>query len=125
METIVFIHNRLSVTTLLFMVALGLWGLWNFLRGEGMTGSYWGGLVVGEALVVAQGLLGVLLYVLGGAPARGILHILYGVVTIISIPAVFSFTRGRSTRYETLIYAIIALFLAGVSIRARLTGAGY
>jgi apolipoprotein N-acyltransferase len=124
MATLTFIHGRLSVTMLLFMLALGLWGLWNFLRGEGMTGSYWGGLAIGEGLVIVQGLLGVALYVLGGAPSRGILHILYGVVSMISLPAAFSFTRGRSTRYETLIYAIIALFLAGVSIRARLTGGG-
>ena len=124
MATLTFIHARLSVTMLLFMLALGLWGLWNFLRGEGMSGSYWGGLAIGEGLVIVQGLLGVALYALGGAPSRGILHILYGVVSIIALPAAFSFTRGRSTRYETLIYAIIALFLAGVSIRARLTGGG-
>ncbi|HEX6291483.1 MAG TPA: hypothetical protein VFZ66_20035 [Herpetosiphonaceae bacterium] len=124
MENIIFIHNRLSITMLLFMLALGLWGLWNFVRGEGVTGSYWGGLAVGEGLVIAQGVLGVLLYIMGGAPARGILHILYGTVSIVALPAAFSFTRGRATRYETLIYAIVALFLAGVSIRARLTGGG-
>jgi hypothetical protein len=124
MATLLFIHARLSVTMLLFMVALGLWGLWNFLRGEGMTGSYWGGLAIGEGLVIVQGIIGIILYVLGGVPSRGILHVLYGVVSVISLPAAFSFTRGRSTRYETLIYAIIALFLAGVSIRARLTGGG-
>ena len=124
MEALTFIHNRLSVTTLLFMLALGLWGLWDFLRGEEVTGSYKGGLAIGEGLVIVQGLIGVVLYALGGAPARGILHVLYGIVAIISIPGAFFFTRGRTTRYETLIYAIIALFLAGVSIRARLTGGG-
>jgi heme A synthase len=124
MEILTFIHNRLSVTTLLFMLALGLWGLWDFLRGEEVTGSYKGGLAIGEGLVIVQGLIGVALYALGGAPARGILHILYGTVSMIALPAAFFFTRGRTTRYETLIYAIIALFLAGVSIRARLTGGG-
>jgi len=122
MGTLVFIHNRLSVTVLLFMIALGVWGLWNFLRGEGMTGSYWGGLAIGEGLMIVQGVLGGVLYLLGGAPSRGILHVLYGVVTLIAIPGAFAFTRGRSTRYETLIYAVVALFLAGVSVRARLTG---
>lgn len=124
MQTLIFVHNRLSVTMLLFMVALGLWGLWNFLRGEGMTGSYWGGLAIGEGLVIAQGVLGGVLYAMGGVPARGVLHVLYGIVAVISLPAAFSFTRGRGTRYETLIYAIMALFLAGVTVRARLTGGG-
>jgi uncharacterized membrane protein YhfC len=124
MEAITFIHNRLSVTMLLFMVALGIWGLWNALRGAGMTPSYWGGLVIGEVLIAAEVLLGVVLYVLGGVPARGWLHLLYGIAALISIPAAFTFTRGRSTRYESLIYAVIALFLAGVTVRARLTGGG-
>jgi heme A synthase len=124
MDTITFIHNRLSITMLLFMAALGIWGLWNALRGAGMSPSYWGGLVIGEGLIVAQTVIGILLYILGGVPARGLLHVLYGVAALISIPAAFAFTRGRSTRYESLIYAIIALFLAGVTVRARLTGGG-
>ncbi len=109
---------------LLFMVALGIWGLWNALRGAGMSPSYWGGLVIGEGLIAAQTVIGIVLYVLGGVPTRGLLHVLYGVAALISIPAAFAFTRGRSTRYESLIYAIIALFLAGVTVRARLTGGG-
>jgi len=124
MDTITFIHNRLSITMLLFMAALGIWGLWNALRGAGMSPSYWGGLAIGQGLIVAQTVIGILLYILGGVPARGLLHVLYGVAALISIPAAFAFTRGRSTRYESLIYAIIALFLAGVTVRARLTGGG-
>lgn len=124
MDTITFIHNRLSVTMLLFMAALGIWGLWNALRGAGMSPSYWGGLAIGEGLIAAQAVIGIVLYVLGEQPARGLLHVLYGVAALISIPAAFAFTRGRSTRYESLIYGIIALFLAGVTVRARLTGGG-
>jgi len=124
MDAITFIHNRLSVTMLLFMAALGIWGLWNAVRGVGMSPSYWGGLAIGEGLIAAQFVIGMLLYVLGGAPARGLLHVLYGVAALISLPAAFAFTRGRSTRYESLIYAVVALFLAGVTVRARLTGGG-
>lgn len=109
---------------LLFMAALGIWGLWNALRGEGMTAAYWGGLAIGEGLIVAQTVLGIALYVLGGVPVRGWLHVLYGIAALISLPAAFTFTRGRSTRYESLIYAVMALFLAGVTVRARLTGGG-
>jgi hypothetical protein len=124
MEILNFLHERLSYTTLYFMAALGIWGLWNALRGAGMTPSYWGGLVIGQGIIVIEGLIGVALYVVGAVPARGLLHVLYGVAALISFPAVFSFTRGRSTRYEALIYAVVALFLAGVTVRARLTGGG-
>jgi hypothetical protein len=125
MDVLRVLHNGLSNTTLLFMLALGVWGLWNFLRGEGVTGSYWGALAIGQGVVVIEALIGVALY-LGGSngPARGVLHILYGVVAVICLPAAFSFTRGRSSRYEVLIYAVIALFLAGIVNRAQSTGAG-
>ena len=124
MATLAFIHDRLSITMLLFMLTVGLWALWSYLRGEGVTGSLWGALVVSEIPIVVEGLLGATLYFGGYRPVRSAIHILYGIVLMMSLPAAFSFTRGRGTRAETLIYAIIALFLAGVSIRARLTGGG-
>ena len=124
MATLVFIHDRLSVTVLLFMLLMGVWMLWNYLRGEGMTGSLWGALVIGEILILVEGLLGATLFLGGHRPARSAIHILYGIVLALSLPAAFFYTRGRNSRAETLIYAIVALFLAGVTIRARLTGGG-
>ncbi len=124
MATLSFIHARLSVTVLLFMLALGLWALWSYLRGEGMSGSLWGGLVIGELLILVEGLLGAVLFASGLRPARSAIHILYGVFLAVALPGAFSFTRGRSSRSEALIYALVALFLAGVTIRARLTGGG-
>ncbi len=124
MATLSFIHARLSVTVLLFMLALGLWALWSYLRGEGMSGSLWGGLVIGELLILVEGLLGAVLFAAGLRPERSAIHILYGVFLAVALPGAFSFTRGRSSRSEALIYALVALFLAGVTIRARLTGGG-
>ena len=118
------IHDRLSITVLLFMLALGLWGIWSSLRGEGVSGSYWGALAVGEILLVAEGVLGMSLFLGGLRPARTAIHILYGVFLALAIPGVFSFTRGRATRQEALIYGLVALFLAGVTVRARITGGG-
>lgn len=122
MQILTLIHSRLSVTMLLFMIALAVWGFWNYLRGAGVTGSYWGGLAIGEGLIVVEGILGGVLYALGLRPERDVLHILYGIVAVISIPSAFAFTRGRTGRYEVLIYALIALFLAGITSRAQTTG---
>ncbi len=123
MQLVRILHTGLSNTALLFLIALGVWGLWNFFRGEGVTGSYWGALAIGEGVVVFEAILGVALY-LGGSPglARSWLHILYGIVAVICLPGAFSFTRGRSTRYEVLIYAVVSLFLAGIVNRAQATG---
>jgi len=124
MQALILIHDRLSVTMLLFLLALALWGFWLYVRGPGVTGSYWGALAVGEVLIVVEGVVGFALALLGNLPARGWLHILYGIVAVISIPAAFAFTRGRAGRYESLIYALVALFLAGVTSRLQLTGGG-
>jgi hypothetical protein len=123
MNLVMLIHNRLSVSVLLFMVALAAWGFWNYFRGEGVSGSYQGALAIGEGLIVIEAIFGVILSVLGGVPARGWLHILYGIVATLSIPSAFAFTRGRTGRYEALIYGLIGLFLAGIAIRAQTTGA--
>ena len=124
MSTIAFIHDRLSITVLLFMVALGLWGLWGYLRGSGVSGSLWGALVIGEVLIVVEGLLGAGLFLAGSRPARPAIHILYGIFLAVALPGAFSFTRGRTARFEALVFALVAFFLAGVTIRARLTGGG-
>ena len=122
MATLAFVHERLSITILLFLLALGVWGLWHALRGEGAGGSYWGALAIGELLILVQALLGSALFIGGLRPARASVHILYGFVLALSLPAAFSYTRGRSSRFEVLVYALVAFFLAGVTIRARLTG---
>ncbi len=123
MQLLRILHAGLSNTALLFMLAMGIWGLWNFFRGEGLTGSYGGALVIGEGVMVVEAIIGVALY-LGGSSGMGRswLHTLYGVVAVICLPAAFSFTRGRSSRHEVLTYACVSLFLAGIVNRLQTTG---
>ncbi len=123
MQLLRVLHTGLSNTALLFMLALGIWGLWSFFRGQGVSGSYLGAVAIGEGVLVFEGILGVLLY-LGGSSglARSWLHILYGIVAVICLPAAFSFTRGRTSRQELLVYAAVSLFLAGIVNRLQTTG---
>lgn len=122
--TLTLIHDRLSLTALMYMVILGLWGLWRYFRGQGLEGSFWGALVVAEIVVLIQGLLGGYLWISGLRPLRGGIHILYGVASALVIPGVFAFTRGDSERRVMLIYAIALLFLAGLIVRGIATGGG-
>jgi hypothetical protein len=84
------IHASLATTCILYAFILAAWGIWRYLRKEGLNGSYWGALVVGEVLFLAQGLIGVSLWLSGLRPAQ-LLHLLYGVVSALAIPAVFVF----------------------------------
>lgn len=115
------VHAGLANTARLFTLAVGLWALINYVRGRGLTSSYWGALVVGELVLVGQALVGGVLYLQGGRPARS-LHLLYGLLVLLVWPGLFAYTEGRDTRREALFYGLASLFLFGLALRAIMTG---
>lgn len=119
--TITEIHGRIATTILLYLLALSIWGFLRFFFKRGLDSNFWGALVIGEVVTVIQGGIGIYLWATGGQPGQPI-HILYGVLSALGIPAVFAFTRGRDSRREMLIYAAALLFLVGISFRALDTG---
>ena len=122
MASLTLLHARLLITILLFFAALAIWGFINVLRRAGVTGGYRGALAIGELLMLAEFVLGVILFVGGDRPFRPSIHILYGIVAIITLPGTFSYTRGRDGQTEQLIYTLTCLFLCGIALRALSTG---
>jgi hypothetical protein len=122
MAALTVLHARLMITILLFFGALALWGFFSYLRGQGISGSYKGALAIGELLMVSEFIIGVVLLISGQQPFRLSIHILYGVVAIITLPGTFAYTRGRDDRWEQLIYVVVCLFLCGIALRAATTG---
>lgn len=122
MNTLLLLHARLLITILLFFGALTLWGFFAYLRGQPISGGYFGALAIGELLMLAEFILGVILLIVGRHPFREAIHILYGVVAIITLPGAFAYTRGRDSRFEYLIYAVVCLFLCGIALRGLETG---
>jgi hypothetical protein len=114
------IHGQLSTTVILYTVIVGIWGIFEFARKNGVSGSYWGALVIAELLILIQGLLGGYLWFEGLRPGRGI-HVLYGAVTALGIPAIYVFTRGREGRAENLAYGSATLIVALLAFRAVVT----
>lgn len=115
------IHCRIGMAVTFFAFALGVWGVIGYLRHTGVTGSYFGALVIGEVLVIGQALVGVLLIFSGLFPIDA-LHFLYGVVVPLTWVAVYVYTRGQQTRREMLIYGVVSFFVMGLAIRAIMTG---
>ena len=107
---LVILHNRLSITILLYLIILFIWGIWRYLRHEGVSGNYWGALVISEILILIQGLFGLILYISGLKPESGGIHILYGIIGALGIPAVYIFTKGRNEPMVILIYSIVLFF---------------
>ncbi|MFQ5595453.1 MAG: hypothetical protein ACE5HA_15000 [Anaerolineae bacterium] len=115
--SLVEVHARLANTAVLFALVVGLWALLNYVRRQGLSPGYWGTLVIGELLLVAQAVVGVVMYFQGGRPPR-IIHFLYGVLVLLVWPGVYAYTEGRDTRREALIYGLASLFLCGLALRS-------
>lgn len=106
---------------LLFMAAVGIWGLYLFATGGGVTGSFNGALAIGELLILAQVGLGVVLYFRGFRPESSI-HILYGLTAVLALPFIWSYMKERDARQALLFFSLGALFVAGLAARGMATG---
>lgn len=122
MEFVGELHRILSLSSVLFLGFLGVWGLIQAIRTKGINGSYMGALVIGEMLIAFQAILGLIL-VLGGERPGRIVHFIYGVFAVVALPGLFAYLKGDDSNQSQWYYAIATLFLAGVAIRAIGTGA--
>lgn len=117
------IHGRLGNTALLYTIILAIWALWRFFRRQGIDSNFWGALVIAEALLLVQGGLGGYIYLSGiGHLSRQFMHMLYGIIGLLIIPVVFSFTRGNDRRGVMLVYGIALLGQVAIILRAQFVG---
>jgi hypothetical protein len=116
------IHARLTDTATLFIGFIGLWALYFRFRGRPLDPSWYGAALIAELLLVAQVLLGVYLYYglgLGAALPRPFMHILYGIVAVLTIPAAQSyFGQLEDENVKTVAMAAACIFLWGILLRA-------
>ena len=119
-----FIHGRLANAALLFSILCTAWGLFNFIRKQPVTSSYWGGLVILQILAMAQVVIGIVVYASTGGDelARPIVHLLYAATLVISLPAAYVYTGGKDTQRENMIYALVCLWLVFIAERSISTG---
>jgi hypothetical protein len=116
------IHAALANACLLFSLIIAGYGFLRYVRAAGVDGSFLGALAAGELLYLAQVAVGIgLLFTPAARPARLAIHILYGAVLALMVPATYAITGGRDSRREVLAYALVGLFLAGISLRAMAT----
>ena len=117
------LHDGLANTILIYSLIVAAWSFWIYIRRRDLTPQYWGALAIVALIFVLQAAIGVVMLFQGRIAIRGV-HYLYGVLGVITLPAVFAFTRGRSTYREALFYGLTLLFLSGVVLRATITAGG-
>ncbi len=118
----ILLHSRFAVSIILYMFIVGFWGIISYFRKTEVTGSYRGTLVIGELMLILQGVFGITLVISGYRPAQP-LHFLYGGLSVFILPLLMNYVRVRPKHQGPLIYGIGAIFIAGLAIRAMMTGA--
>jgi heme A synthase len=120
MHIVAELHATLAQTVMYFLFAIGVWGLFEYIRGGELGGSIGGAFVIGQVLVVVQVLLGIVILA-GGFTVQSV-HFLYGISAIISLPFAWSYMRARNPRQALVVYSLVALFVCGLAIRGIITG---
>ena len=103
------------------MAALALWALFLRFRSKPLGSNWFGAAVIAELLLLVQFLIGVYLYAQGTGAAlpRPFLHVLYGIVSIITLPAAYGyFNTLEDEKVKTLAMAAVCFFLWGIILRA-------
>ncbi|GCE48328.1 hypothetical protein KTH_31970 [Thermosporothrix hazakensis] len=104
-----------------------IWGLVLFFMKKGPAKPWMSLLWVAFGASALQGLLGVVMLLMGLKPGGGqglyYLHYVYGAITIFAIPVALTYASGgKNARRDVLIYCIVALIMLAAAIRAFMTG---
>lgn len=117
-------HGRLAYTALMYAAILTIWGFVQFIRRKKLDSSFWSAVLVGEVFLAIQAVLGLMISFDG---LSGLLdpvsHILFGVLTVLTLPVIFLITRNKADRRSLLYYTLGFLFLVG-SIISGISSAG-
>jgi len=115
------VHRGLANASTLFIAALAIWALVLRVRSRPLDGSWFGAAVIGEILLVAQFAVGWILWFqgMGTVLPRAWIHILYGVVAIITLPAAYLyFSKIQDPKVQTIAMAVACAFLWGIVLRS-------
>jgi heme A synthase len=121
------LHLYNMVLVLATSVITGIWGLILYFRKREVIDQAWKIALIVTALDgLLQGLLGVILVMLGQRPGGGslyYLHYVYGAIVLLSIPVAYTYA-SKNVRRTILILSLAALIIAAAGARAMMTGLG-
>jgi len=116
------LHGTLFLAVAIYLLVCALWGIGLALFQRPISPSYRGTLRLGELLILAQVVVGAIVFASGKRPSIE-LHYLYGLVILLALPAAETFApRWGKGRRETWVVALGCLFAFGLSVRAAMTG---
>ncbi|NWG22288.1 MAG: hypothetical protein HXY39_18425 [Chloroflexi bacterium] len=118
MEHILRLHANLLFTILLVFGVLTVWALGHALLRRPAGQWLHGGMAVGVLLVLAECILGAIMLLRGLLPLRPEMHVLYGIIALLTVPIAHASARHRAPRPQGLVYALACLFVCVIVLRA-------
>ncbi|MFN8378923.1 MAG: hypothetical protein U0452_09650 [Anaerolineae bacterium] len=117
-------HHLLGWVALIVGLALGAVALYvGVIRHSDATPYFRRGVLAVFGLVLVQAALGTLMYALGGRPFEEV-HLIYGVGALLTIPFFMYVEMTAKKRPAMGSYIWAGFLLAGIALRAIMTGAG-
>lgn len=117
------VHHWVGWAALIAGLVLGAVALYvGVIRHRDATPHFRRGVLLVFGLVLVQGALGALLYALGGRPFEQV-HLIYGVGAILALPFFMYVERTAQKRPAISSYIWGGFLLAGIALRAIMTGA--
>jgi hypothetical protein len=119
--TLIQLHTALASSATIFILAMAAWAFVLRFRSRPLDPAWYGAAVIGELLIVLQAAIGVIMYLqgLGSVLPRPFIHILYGVVAVITLPGAYAYVGNfEDENLKTVMLALICLFLWGILRRA-------
>ena len=112
------VHHRLFVLLFVEQVVIGIWALVLGFKKRPVSGTLLSVIVVDEALLIVQSVVGGLLLAGGQGPKP--LHFLYGGLLLALLPLVYPYANRRPQRAGVWL-GITLLFMAGLIVRTHFT----
>lgn len=117
------LHGTLFAAVALYLLICAVWGFVLAIMRHPIGPSYRGSLRIAEGLILAQVVVGAIVFLSGAPRPRIGLHYLYGLVILLALPAAETLgPQWWKGRRETLVVAVGCLFAFGLSVRAAMTG---
>jgi hypothetical protein len=117
-------HQTLAQGARWVMAALALWATIAYWQRRPMGNLFLRIIAASQLMILIQSLVGAYFFVLlGWRPPAWIQHLLYGGLTLFTLPVVYYYTRKEpDCRRAARIWALACLFMFGLTFRTATTG---
>jgi hypothetical protein len=116
------LHGISARAMLIFALVLAIWGTYLYFRRAAVTGGFRSSFLIMFGLTAVQGLIGVVLLLIGHRPGDWPLHVVYGAFAVLFLPGVYRYAQGGTNAREAVFLAGASWIIAIAYFRGIMTG---